>query len=154
MTCHILPAALGLGTFVNFTNCRVSYPYRRVNVTSIWIDPYPLPLREINRIKITAETNYNITLGKMILNTFSVPLVLNPVHDEFHLCRDHTVTTCPVTAGPMVINIPVVINGADHYVREYFAEILLIEELINQTMCVTFRYLVRDPEFSTGILAA
>ncbi|CAN7133004.1 unnamed protein product, partial [Brassica rapa subsp. narinosa] len=79
-----LPAALGLGTFVNFTNCRVSYPYRRVNVTKLLIDPYPLPLREINRIKITAETtDYNITEGRMILNTFSVPLVLNSVHDEF-----------------------------------------------------------------------
>ncbi|KAH0915525.1 hypothetical protein HID58_029971, partial [Brassica napus] len=118
--------ALGLGTFVNFTNCRVSYPYRRVNVTKLLIDPYPLPLREINRIKITAETSKH----------------------------DPTVTTCPVTPGPMVINIPVVINGADHYVREYFAEILMIENLANQTMCVTFRYLVRDPWYNTDILAA
>ncbi|CAN6895075.1 unnamed protein product [Brassica oleracea] len=134
-------AALGLGAFVNFTNCRVSYPAFRVNVTSVWIDPYPFPLRQLKDIKITAETNHNITEGDLVVNTFSVPLVLNPQHIEFPLCANPAVTKCPVTAGPMVMNIPVLIFGADYYV-------------FNQTMCVTFRYLVRDPEYNTDILAA
>ncbi|KAL0650974.1 hypothetical protein Bca4012_093665 [Brassica carinata] len=57
LSLFFLPAALG--AFVNFTNCRVSKPNRRVNVTSISIDPYPLPLSRLTYFTITAETNFN-----------------------------------------------------------------------------------------------
>ncbi|CAG7898542.1 unnamed protein product [Brassica rapa] len=144
-----LPAALGAS--VNFTNCRVSYPERRVKVTNVSITPYPLLLRRNAYITLTTETNFIITGGEMRINTFSVPLVLNPTCNEFPLCRS-IVATCPGTLGPMVITIPIDIYGYDYYIREYFAEIL-VHEIFNQTMCVTFRYLVRDPEFSTGIVA-
>nr|VDD55571.1 unnamed protein product [Brassica oleracea] len=69
MDIHYVNTALGLGAFVNFTNCRVSYPALRVNVTSVWIDPYPFPLRQLKDIKITAETNHNITERDLVVNT-------------------------------------------------------------------------------------
>ncbi|KAL0754513.1 hypothetical protein Bca101_092181 [Brassica carinata] len=99
LSLFFLPAALG--AFVNFTNCRVSKPNRRVNVTSISIDPYPLPLSRLTYFTITAETS----------KQFSVPLVLNPVHLTYPLCP--FVKACPVTAGPTVIKLDFVNSGAD-----------------------------------------
>ncbi|CAF2107569.1 unnamed protein product, partial [Brassica napus] len=111
----------------------VSKPNRRVNVTSISIDPYPLPLSRLTYFTITAETSKqpNITEGEIVFNTFSVPLVLNPVHLTYPLCP--FVKACPVTAGPTVIKLDFVNSGADD---------LRIDTNIFQTMCVTFRYLV------------
>ncbi|KAL0740766.1 hypothetical protein Bca4012_082279 [Brassica carinata] len=95
LSLFFVPAALG--AFVDFMNCEGSSPDRRVNVTSVRVNPYPLGL---------GDAAFYVTARKIELKTVSEPLHLNRVQKNYSLCN---VTTCPVTPGPIVFTFPIFI---------------------------------------------
>ncbi|KAL0698246.1 hypothetical protein Bca4012_054368 [Brassica carinata] len=138
---EVCSSTAALGAFVNFTNCAVANSERRVNVTSVRINPYPLGLGDAGAtFTITATTAFNIAATDMVLNTFSYPLVLNTVRKTYSLCN---VTACPVTPGPVVFVLPIFIPRSGYRLTkqsEYFAAVRMPGTGINDIMCVTFRY--------------
>ncbi|KAF3529659.1 hypothetical protein DY000_02038746 [Brassica cretica] len=112
LSLFFLPAALG--AFVNFTNCAVTKSERLVNVTSVRINPYPLGLGDAGAtFTITADTTFNVTARNIVLDTHSVPLMLN---------REFLYILTPQS--------------------EYWAAIRMHETGLNQIMCVSFKYLI------------
>ncbi|KAH0863530.1 hypothetical protein HID58_080741, partial [Brassica napus] len=77
-----------LGAFVNFTNCRVSKPNRRVNVTSISIDPYPLPLSRLTYFTITAETTGPTVIKLDFVNSGADDLRIKEYFGEIRMFED------------------------------------------------------------------
>ncbi|CAN7072101.1 unnamed protein product [Brassica oleracea var. botrytis] len=136
LSLFFLPPALG--AFVNFTNCAVMKSERRVNVTSVRINPYPLGLGDAGAtFTITADTTFNVTARNIVLDTHSVPLMLNRVRKNYSLCN---VTACPVTPGPIVFVFPIFIPRSSYIYFEYWAAIRMHETGLNQIMCVSFKY--------------
>ncbi|CAH8331653.1 unnamed protein product [Eruca vesicaria subsp. sativa] len=143
LSLFFLPAALG--AFVNFTNCGVSNGVRHVNVTSVDVNPYPLGLGENATFTITAVTNFNNrTAGNVLFRALSGPSALNWVQKTYSLCD---VTACPVTPGPIVFNFPIFIPRSGIKVinqSEYYAEMRMYERIVYPSMCVVFRFPIRN----------
>ncbi|CAH8364357.1 unnamed protein product [Eruca vesicaria subsp. sativa] len=134
-----VPAALGAS--VNFKNCFATNPERRVNVTSLKINPYSFSLGGAGgTFTLTANANFNIRAENMELTTFSKPFMMNLVRKTYSLCN---VTACSVTPGPVVFFLPIFIPKSHSILTpqsEYFAAIKMSESRTNQIMCVSFEY--------------